>query len=150
MGAHPIYTADLTASVGGATSDTAHERFGVRDVKSSVSGSTRAYSINGRPLLIRGGGWAPDLFLRWNATYAWDRIEYGIDLGLNTIRLEGHIEPSDFFDMTDELGVLTLPGWECCDKWQSIGSWSSADFAVAKASAASEGARLRDHPSVIS
>ncbi|OLE26434.1 MAG: exo-beta-D-glucosaminidase [Actinobacteria bacterium 13_1_20CM_3_71_11] len=150
MGGQPLYNADLTASIGGTTSDTAHERFGVRDVKSSLNGNSRTYSINGRQLLIRGGGWAPDLFLRWNATYVADRLRYAVDLGLNTIRLEGHIEPSEFFDMADELGLLTLPGWECCDKWQSIGSWSSADFAVAKASAASEGARLRDHPSVIS
>jgi exo-1,4-beta-D-glucosaminidase len=101
-------------------------------------------------LLIRGGGWAPDLFLRWNQTYVADRLRYGLDLGLNTIRLEGHIEPNEFFDLADQLGVLTLPGWECCDKWQSIGGWSAADFAVAKASMASEAARLRDHPSVIS
>jgi exo-1,4-beta-D-glucosaminidase len=150
MGAQPLYDADLTATVGSTTADTAHERFGVRDVKSSLNGNSRTYSINGRQLLIRGGGWAPDLFLRWNATYVADRLKYAVDLGLNTIRLEGHIEPNEFFDMTDQLGLLTLPGWECCDKWQSIGSWSSADFAVAKASAASEGARLRDHPSVIS
>src|SRR2546430_625785 len=150
MGGQPLYDADLTASVAGTTSDTAHERFGVRDVKSALNGNSRTYSINGRPLLIRGGGWAPDLFLRWNATYVADRLRYALDLGLNTIRLEGHIEPSEFFDLADQLGVLALPGWERCDKWQSIGSWSSTDFAVAKASMAGEAARLRDHPSVIS
>src|SRR5262249_36661144 len=101
-------------------------------------------------LLIRGGGWSPDLFLRWDRTSVADRLRYALDLGLNTIRLEGHIEPNEFFDLADELGVLTLPGWECCDKWQSIDGWSAADYAVARDSAASEGARLRDHPSVIS
>ncbi len=151
MGGQPLYTADLTAAVGGATSDAAHETFGVRDVKSSLNSSgSRTYTVNGRPLLIRGGGWSPDLFLRWNPTYVADRLHYALDLGLNTIRLEGHIEPDEFFDMADQLGLLTLPGWECCDKWQSIGGWSSADYAVAKASAAGEAARLRDHPSVIS
>ncbi len=150
MGGQPLYTADLTATVNSATSDVVHERFGVRDLKSSLKGNSRTYTINGRPLLIRGAGWAPDLFLRWDPTYVADRLKYALDLGLNTIRLEGHIEPNEFFDMADQLGLLTLPGWECCDKWQSIGGWSAADFAVAKASMASEAARLRDHPSVIS
>src|SRR5256886_2508921 len=52
MGAQSLYDADLTASVGGATSDTAHERFGVRDVKSALNGNSRTYTINGRPMMI--------------------------------------------------------------------------------------------------
>jgi exo-1,4-beta-D-glucosaminidase len=151
MGAQTLDDLDLSATAGGTVSDTAHERFGIRDVKSSLnSAGARTYTVNGRPLLIKGGGWAPDLLLRWDTQYAADRLQYALDLGLNTIRLEGHIEPSEFFDLADQMGILTLPGWECCDKWQSISKWTSADYAVAKASAASEGARLRDHPSVIS
>jgi exo-1,4-beta-D-glucosaminidase len=151
MGAQPLYDLNLTATVAGAATDTAHERFGVRDVKSSLNGDgARTYKINGRPLLIRGGGWSPDLFLRPDRAYLEDRIRYTRDLGLNTIRVEGHLEPDDFFDLADQYGVLTLPGWECCDKWQSLSGWSSADHTVAKASMAAEAARLRDHPSVIS
>jgi exo-1,4-beta-D-glucosaminidase len=151
MGGQPLYDLNLTATAGGTTTDTAHERFGVRDVKSSLnSDGARTYKINGRPLLIRGGGWSPDLFLRPDRKYLEDRLRYTRDLGLNTIRLEGHLEPDDFFDLADEYGILTLPGWECCDKWQSLDDWTAADHAVAKASMAAEAARLRDHPSVIS
>ena len=151
MGGQALYDLDLTATVNGTASDAAHDRFGVRSVTSALNSSgARTYTVNGRPLLIKGGGWAPDLLLRWDPTYVSDRLKYALDLGLNTIRLEGHIEPDEFFDLADQLGVLTLPGWECCDKWQSLSSWTTADYAIAKASAASEGARLRDHPSVIS
>jgi exo-1,4-beta-D-glucosaminidase len=151
MGAQTLNDLDLSASVAGAVSDTAHERFGIRSVTSGLNSSgARTYTINGRPLFVKGGGWSPDLLLRWDPAYARDRLTYALDLGLNTIRLEGHIEPDEFFDMADQMGILTLPGWECCDKWQSIASWTTADYAVAKASAAAEGARLRDHPSVIS
>src|SRR5262249_5350394 len=87
MGGQPLYDADPTPSVSGNVSATAHERFGIRDVKSSVNGNgSRTYTINGRSLLIRGGGWSPDLFLRWNAKYTTDRLKYALDLGLNTIR----------------------------------------------------------------
>lgn len=158
MGGQPLYGLDLTASVNGALSDTAHQTFGVRDVQAPLnSDGARQYRVNGRKLLIKGGGWSPDEFLRWDRTYVEDRLKYALDLGLNTIRLEGHIEPDEFFDLADRYGILTLPGWECCDKWEGQvngdetgDKWTAADYPVAKASMAAEAARLRDHPSVIS
>jgi len=150
MGGQPLYELNLTASVGGTATDTARERFGVRTVTGTLDAAGhRAYRINGRPILIKGGGWSPDIFLRWDARFVEDKIRYTLDLGLNTIRLEGHLEPDEFFEMTDRLGVLTLPGWECCNKWES-NSWSAADYAIAKASMTGEAVRLRNHPSVIS
>ncbi|MEU1462978.1 sugar-binding domain-containing protein [Streptomyces sp. NPDC005727] len=158
MGEQPLYDLDLTASVAGTASDTAHETFGVRDVQAPLDADgARQYRINGRKLLIKGGGWSPDEFLRWDRTYVADRLEYALDLGLNTLRLEGHIEPDEFFELADRYGLLTLPGWECCDKWEgnvnedgSGEKWTDADHRVAKASMAAEAARLRGHPSVIS
>ncbi|MGW2816835.1 glycosyl hydrolase 2 galactose-binding domain-containing protein [Streptomyces sp. NPDC001415] len=158
MGGQPLYDLNLTASVSATPSDTAHESFGIRDVKAPLnSDGARQYSVNGRPLLIKGGGWSPDEYLRWDRTYVEDRLTYALDLGLNTIRLEGHIEPDEFFDLADRHGILTLPGWECCDKWEgqvnggeSGDKWTAGDYPVAKASMAAEAARLRDHPSVIS
>ncbi|GLX21530.1 glycoside hydrolase family 2 protein [Streptomyces lavendulae] len=158
MGGQPLYSLDLTATVDGLPSDTAHESFGIRDVRAPLNADgARQYVVNGRPLLIRGGGWSPDEFLRWDARYAEDRLKYAVDLGLNALRLEGHIEPDEFFDLADRYGILTLPGWECCDKWEGEvnGSeagerWQSADYPVARASMAAEAARLRHHPSVAS
>ncbi|MFE7174538.1 exo-beta-D-glucosaminidase [Streptomyces sp. NPDC057616] len=158
MGGQPLYDLNLTASVSGTVSDTAHESFGIRDVRAPLDpDGARQYRINGRKLLIKGGGWSPDEFLRWDRTYVEDRLKYALDLGLNTIRLEGHLEPDEFFDLADRYGILTLPGWECCDKWEgqvnggeSGDKWTAADYPVAKASMAAEAARLRDHPSVVS
>ncbi|NUR02646.1 MAG: exo-beta-D-glucosaminidase [Streptomyces sp.] len=158
MGGQPLYDLRLTASVSGTVSDTAQQTFGIRDVQAPLnSDGARQYRINGRRLLIKGGGWSPDEFLRWDHTYVEDRLKYALDLGLNTIRLEGHLEPDEFFDLADRYGILTLPGWECCDKWegQVNGSepgdkWAAADYPVAKASMAAEAARLRDHPSMVS
>ncbi|MFI1837148.1 glycoside hydrolase family 2 protein [Streptomyces olivaceoviridis] len=158
MGGQPLYDLDLTATVAGTTSDTAHETFGIRDVKAPLdSDGARQYRINGRKLLIKGGGWSPDEFLRWDPAYVEDRLKYALDLGLNTLRLEGHLEPDEFFDLADRHGVLTLPGWECCNKWEGQvnggekgNRWTDADYPVAGASMAAEAARLRDHPSVVS
>jgi exo-1,4-beta-D-glucosaminidase len=158
MGGQPLYDLDLGVTVGGAESDFSRSRFGVREVRATLNPSGgRSYTINGRRLLVRGGGWSPDLLLRWDERYVADKLAYVLDLGLNTVRLEGHIEPDEFFDLADRYGVLTLPGWECCDKWEgqvnggeSGEPWTAADYPVAKASMTAEAERLRDHPSVIS
>lgn len=158
MGEQPMYGLDLTVTVSGAPSDSARQSFAVRDVQAPLNADgDRQYRINGRPLLIKGAGWSPDEFLRWDHTYVEDRLKYALDLGLNTLRLEGHIEPDEFFDLADRHGILTLPGWECCSKWEGEVNgteagerWDDSDYPVARASMAAEAARLRHHPSVIS
>ncbi|MET9887790.1 exo-beta-D-glucosaminidase [Streptomyces sp. NPDC006430] len=158
MGAQDRYELDLTVAVSGAVSDRSRHAFGIRTVEAPLNADgARRYAVNGRPLLIRGAGWSPDQLLRWDLTYTEDRLKYARDLGLNTLRLEGHLEPDEFFDLADRYGILTLPGWQCCGKWegQVNGSeagetWTAADYPVAKASMAAEAARLRNHPSVIS
>ncbi|MEU6863484.1 exo-beta-D-glucosaminidase [Streptomyces sp. NPDC046876] len=157
-GGQPLHDLDLTVAVDGVTSDTARTAFGIRDVQAPVNADgARQYRINGRPLLVKGAAWSPDEFLRWDPGYAEDRMQYVRDLGLNTLRLEGHLEPDEFFELADRYGILTLPGWECCTKWEgevnregSGEEWDAADHAVARASMAAEAARLRNHPSVIS
>ncbi|MFB6575842.1 sugar-binding domain-containing protein [Streptomyces sp. NPDC056402] len=158
MGPQNLYGLHLTATVAGSRSDAVRRSFGIRDVKAPLnSAGARQYTINGRPLLIRGAGWSADELLRWDTTAAEDRIEAALDAGLNTLRLEGHIEPDEFFDLADRHGILLLPGWECCNKWEGpvnpTGSgekWNAADRLTARASMAAEAARLRDHPSVLS
>ncbi|WP_330299664.1 glycoside hydrolase family 2 protein [Streptomyces sp. NBC_00503] len=158
MGAQDLYGLHLTATASGTLSDAADETFGIRELRAPLnSDGARQYRINGRPLLIRGGGWSPDEFLRWDRTYVEDRLKYALDLGLNTLRLEGHLEPDEFFDLTDRYGILTLPGWQCCGKWEGQVNgteagelWEEDDYRVAAASMAAEAARLRRHPSVAS
>ncbi|MFG2298639.1 exo-beta-D-glucosaminidase [Streptomyces sp. NPDC048603] len=158
MGGQPLYDLDLTVTVNGTASDTVRSAFGIREVRAPIDADgARQYRINGRPLLLKGAGWSPDAFLRWDRTYTEDRLAYVRDLGLNTLRLEGHLEPDEFFDLTDRYGILVLAGWECCNKWEgdfnpdgSGEEWDDADHAVARASMAAEAARLRHHPSVVS
>ncbi|MEV7562323.1 sugar-binding domain-containing protein [Streptomyces sp. NPDC089795] len=158
MGPQHLYGLQVTATVTGHRSDSVGHPFGIRDVKAPLnSAGARRYTINGRPLLIRGAGWSADELLRWDSTAAEDRIKAALDAGLNAFRLEGHIEPDEFFDLADRHGILLLPGWECCDKWEGqvnpTGTgekWNAADHVTARASMAAEAARLRDHPSVLS
>ncbi|SFW60533.1 glycoside hydrolase family 2 protein [Luteibacter sp. UNCMF366Tsu5.1] len=155
MGDHPLYRMAVTATVDGAPSDRAATNFGVRSVESTLTRQGyRQFIVNGQPLLIRGGGWAPDMFLRDDPARMEAEFSYVVNLGLNTIRSEGKLENERFYDLADRNGILVLPGWECCDKWEAAAQtggepWTDADMRVAQASMASEARLLRNHPSVI-
>jgi exo-1,4-beta-D-glucosaminidase len=155
MGEHPLYQLEMAAAVDGATSDRATATFGIRSVSSNLTKQGyRQFFINGKPLLIRGGGWAPDMFLRDDPARMEAEFDYVLNLGLNTIRSEGKLENQHFYDLADRNGILVMAGWECCDKWESAAKtggepWSAADMKVAEDSMVSEARLLRNHPSVI-
>lgn len=155
MGAHPLYKLEMNAAVDGAISDETHTAFGIRTVSSHLTKQGYIqFVINGRPVLIRGAGWAPDLFLRDDAKRMEAEFSYVVNMGLNTIRSEGKLEDTRFYDLADRDGIMILAGWECCDKWESAAKtggepWDAADEKVAAASMESEARLLRNHPSVI-
>jgi exo-1,4-beta-D-glucosaminidase len=155
MGAHPLYQLEMNAAVDGAISDKTSATFGVRSVSSYLTKQGYIqFVINGKPVLIRGAGWAPDMFLRDDPKRMEAEFSYVLNLGLNTIRSEGKLEDARFYDLADRDGIMILAGWECCDKWESAAQtggapWDASDEKVAAASMASEARLLRNHPSVI-
>jgi exo-1,4-beta-D-glucosaminidase len=155
MGAHPLYTLQMAAAVDGVISDRASATFGIRSVSSHLTPQGyQQFVINGKPVLIRGAGWAPDMFLRDDPKRLEAEFSYVVNLGLNTIRSEGKLEDARFYDLADRDGIMILAGWECCDKWESWAKtggepWDASDEKVAEASMASEARLLRNHPSVI-
>lgn len=155
MGAQPLYRLQLAASVDGAISDRTSATFGIRSVSSHLTQQGyRQFVVNGKPVLVRGAGWAPDMFLRDDPKRMEAEFSYIVNLGLNTIRSEGKLEDTRFYDLADRAGLMILAGWECCDKWEAWAKtggepWDAADLKVAAASMASEARLLRNHPSVI-
>jgi exo-1,4-beta-D-glucosaminidase len=154
-GDQPLYDLEVVAMADGSVSDRASASFGVRSVTSDVApGGGRRFLVNGRYVPVRGAGWCPDLFLRHDPQRIADELAYTLDIGLNTIRLEGKGENPEFFEMADEAGLLVLPGWECCNKWEAHACtggapWDDHDFDVAARSMEAEAYRLANHPSVV-
>jgi len=155
LGAHPLYTVQMAAAVDGVISDRASATFGIRSVSSHLTQQGyQQFVINGKPVLIRGAGWTPDMFLRDDPKRMETEFSYVVNLGLNTLRSEGKLEDARFYDLADRDGIMILAGWECCDKWESWAKtggepWDAADEKVAAASMASEARLLRNHPSVV-
>ena len=149
MGTPNLYTAKLRFEIGKQISDTADVTFGIREVTSELTDKGhRLFKVNGRKLLIRGAAWAPELLFRWSSAKLDADLAYVRDMHLNTIRLEGRLDRDEFFEKTDKLGILVMPGWTCCDAWERWKYWTGDQNRVAGASLGDQITRLRNHPSV--
>ncbi len=112
MGEPYLCTPKFRVETGRRVSDHAEVTFGIREVTSGLTDKDyRLFKINGKRVLIRGAAWAPDLLLRWSEKKLDADLAHVKHMGLNTIRLEGKMERSEFFDKTDRLGILVMPGW---------------------------------------
>ena len=150
MGTPNLYQLNMEFVTSGNTSDRVETQFGIREVNSELTGpDRRAFTINGKKILIRGGGWSPDMMLRENSQRLQDEINYVRDMGLNTIRLEGKLETKEFFDLADREGILVMAGWCCCDHWEHWGNWKPQDFDIARESLRDQLYRMRSHPSLV-
>ena len=130
-------------------SDSANVNFGIREVTSELTDNGgRLFKVNGKRVLIRGAAWAPDMLLRWSSKRLDADLAYVKHMGLNSIRLEGKTDRDEFFDKTDRLGLLVMPGWICCDAWEHWKHWTPETKKIAAASLVDQITRLRNHPSV--
>src|SRR5271165_5364111 len=151
VGPQNLYPLDLQFEADGQVSDASHIRFGVRQVTSEIDAKGhRLYHINGKNILIRGAGYSFDLLLRSSPERQEAELRYVRDMNLNAVRLEGKLENDHFFDLADQMGILVMPGWCCCDQWENWPSWDKETELIAGDSLRDQIRRLERHPSVIS
>ena len=149
MGSPKLHQLDLQFLQNGQVSDRVSARFGIREITSELDEQqNRVFKINGKRLLIRGGGWSQDMLLRQQQERLRREFEYVKHLHLNTIRLEGKMETEAFFNLADEQGILVMAGWCCCDIWEEWDKWQPENHQVAVESLRSQSLRLRGHPSL--
>jgi exo-1,4-beta-D-glucosaminidase len=150
MGKPELYELKLEFEIGGQVSDHAETSFGVREITSELNANQhRVFSVNGKKLLLRGGGWSMDMLLREDKRRMQDELRYVQDMGLNTLRLEGMLENKTFFDLADRQGILVMAGWVCCSHWEHWANWKPQDFVIAEQSLRDQIYRLRSHPSLL-
>ena len=161
LGGQPLYSAEVSYSVDGHTSDASQSNFGIRTVTSTVNKhNDTAFTVNGHPYQLMGSGYGADMFLRWDNERFENIANYVLDMGMNTIRLEGKMEQPELYEIADRLGLFVLPGWECCDRWEDWAyndelfefpppPWHNPDYVTANASILHEAEVLQTHPSII-
>lgn len=146
---------------GGEPSDHRTVDFGIRKVADHVDEhGYRGYTINGKPVLIRGGGWVDDLMLADDDQRLEDQIRYARHLNLNTLRLEGFWGTTErLYELADRHGLMVWVGWSCQWEWQDYlrapvdetygGVDTPAEMELVTASLRDQVLRLRNHPSVV-
>ena len=150
VGSQELYPLDLSLEVQGQVSDSAHIRFGIREVTAKLDEKGhRVFQINGKNILIRGAGYSLDMLLRSSPERQQEELNYVRDLNLNAVRLEGKLENDHFFDLADQMGIMILPGWCCCDQWENWPAWDKESELIAASSMRDQIRRLERHPSVV-
>ncbi|MBA7580951.1 Exo-beta-D-glucosaminidase [subsurface metagenome] len=145
-----LYKLEMAFESGGKISDSQCINFGIRKVTSELTEKNYLlFKINGKEILIRGGGWASDMLLRFDSARLEAEIRYVKDMNLNTIRLEGKLENDYFYELCDSYGIMVMPGWCCCDHWEKWENWDEEDYSIAAESLKDQVRRLRSHASVI-
>lgn len=119
LGKAELYSLQLSAVAGARLSDARAVTFGIRQVGDYLNEQGhRGYTVNGQKVLIRGGGWVDDLFLREDEQNLEAQFKYVKHLNLNTVRLEGFWGSSQrLYDIADREGILLMAGWSCQWEW---------------------------------
>jgi exo-1,4-beta-D-glucosaminidase len=169
LGAQKLHQLTVSFESLGAVSDTQTASFGIREITGELYGEkpqigeifdnngmgrikidTRPLLIrvNHHPVLIRGAGWTPEMLLRTSDDRLRAELSYVRDMHLNAVRLEGKLESEEFFNLTDQMGILVLAGWCCCDDWQHWKDWKPGDMTIATESLRTQILRMRSHASL--
>lgn len=120
MGKPELYMLEAQLRHEGLISDSFSTRFGIRRIDDYFNEEGhRGYRINGKEILIKGGGWVDDIFLDDSDEKVEDQIRYVKHMNLNTIRLEGFWgKNKKIYDYADEHGILVMIGWSCQWEWK--------------------------------
>lgn len=157
-GAQPRYVVDIVLdSAGGEESvvlDSTHRVMGFRDVRwettPDAEGTPFTLHVNDQPIFVKGVNWIPDdaLPVRVSRDRLRRRFQQALDANLNLIRVWGGglYESDDFYDLCDELGLLT---WQ--DFLFACAAYSEDEplRSEIEAEARENIVRLASHPSLV-
>lgn len=124
-----LYEIHLKFIEDGTVTDFTDFKFGIRQINDYINKEGfRGYMLNGKRILIRGGGWADHIFLDQNKENLEAQIDYAVNMHLNAIRMEGFWgESSDIFNLCDEKGILMMVGISCQWEWKNLLGGSTED-----------------------
>ncbi|MCK5135439.1 MAG: hypothetical protein KAR19_06585 [Bacteroidales bacterium] len=152
MGPQNLYGLNLTFETKGVITDSKKTRFGIREVSSWMNKfdgkRTRVFQVNGRNVVIRGGGYVEDMMLRPSKERIDNDLAYAKHMNLNTLRMEAPRGGNYIFDRCDEEGILLIVGWCCCSPWERWKNWTPHTADIAEKSWKDQIVHLRNHPSV--
>jgi len=159
LGSPELYSLDLRFETGGLISDSQKATFGIRKIEMYTNpAGHKGFKLNGKEVLIKGAGWADEIFLRDSLLKTKIQVQYVKHMNLNTIRLEGFWgKNQDIYDLCDKYGILLMVGWSCHWEWDEYlgkpcgdygGIQTENDMDLAVNSFRDQVLWLRNHPSI--
>lgn len=160
MGKAKLYQLKTEFIAGNKTMDRVEKKYGIREIRSYLNADkNRTFEINGKFVLLKGGGWADDIFLRDTRKSVESQMRYIQHMKLNSIRCEGFWgKDENLYELCDEYGVLVMIGWNCHWEWEEYllkpthekygGAVTPEDIDLLAASWKDQMLWLRNHPSI--
>ena len=142
-------------------SDSREITFGIREVADYFNKEGhRGYVVNGKKILIRGGGWVDELLMREDEKNLEAQMQYAKHLNLNLIRLEGFWGSSEkLYELADRYGILLMAGFSCQWEWKDYlgkevdeefgGVLTKEDIDLVTTYLRDQVLWLRNHPSIL-
>ena len=120
MGDPNLYNMTVEFISGKKVLDKVESRYGIREINSYLNeDKNRVFTINGKFVLLKGGGWVDDLLLQDTRESVEAQMKYIRHMNLNSIRCEGFWGKTQMlYDLCDEYGILVMAGFNCHWEWE--------------------------------
>jgi exo-1,4-beta-D-glucosaminidase len=160
MGAASLYNLKTEFIAENAVIDKVCKKYGIREITSYLNeDKNRAFEVNGKFVLIKGGGWVDDLLLQDTKESVEAQLKYVHHMNMNSIRCEGFWgKDENLYDLCDEYGILMMIGWNCHWEWDEYllkpthdkygGAFNEEDINLLADSWFDQMMWLRNHPSI--
>jgi beta-mannosidase len=110
FGDQPMYHAELVARVaGGGESSRVSDSFAFRELKWDIGPRRWNFSVNGRPMFLRGACYAPSYRLdELTPELLEGDLRIAKEANLDALRVLGNVLPEEFYRRADEAGMLVF------------------------------------------
>ena len=160
MGKAKLYNLKTEFIADNKVIDRVDKKYGIREIHAYLNAhKDRTFEINGKFILIKGGAWSDDIFLRDTRKSVEAQMRYICHMNLNSIRGEGFWGKDEtLYDLCDEYGILVMIGWSCQWEWKEYlykscdkkygGAVNDEDINLLAAYWKDQMLWLRNHPSI--
>ena len=160
MGDPNLYPLTTEFISGNDIIDKVEKKYGIREINSYLNkDKNRTFEVNGRFVLIKGGGWTDDVLLQDTPKSVEAQLRYVKHMNLNSIRCEGFWGKDEtLYNLCDQYGILVMIGWNCHWEWEEYllkptdpkygGATSDEDINLLADMWKDQMLWLRNHPSI--